>query len=242
MNISLYKYTNEGSRAVNEDNLGINNFGNFVSAVVCDGLGGHNRGDVASKLAVEKITEGISRLDSINAESIRAILKSANNAIVKKQNENSAFEGMRTTVVGCIVDNRDIYYFNCGDSRFYYFSGGSVASMSKDHSVLQTAVDRGEISPDDIRFDESRNKLYKVLGDDISGESGTVYTPIAYKSGDAFILCSDGFWENILEEEMEIDLSKSSSAQEWVEYMLVRLLLRLDGTNDNFTVIGGIIE
>ena len=76
----------------------------------------------------------------------------------------------------------------------------------------------------------------------MGGETGTVYTPIAYKSGDAFILCSDGFWENILEEEMEIDLSKSSSAQEWVEYMLVRLLLRLDGTNDNFTVIGGIIE
>ena len=60
--------------------------------------------------------------------------------------------------------------------------------------------------------------------------------------GDAFLLCSDGFWEYVLENEMEIDLSKSNSAEEWVKFMLVRLLLKMNGKNDNFTVIGGIIK
>lgn len=242
MNISLFTYTNEGARPVNEDSLGFDNDGKNFYAVLCDGLGGHNRGEVASKLAVEEIMSGISKAEEINADSLFSIMHKANNAIINKQIEQPEYSGMRTTAVGCVINNKEISYFNCGDSRFYYFSDGNMTCMTKDHSVPQMKVELGEMTFDDIRFDADRNKLLKVLGVEVTSEIGSVYRPIAHKPGDAFLLCSDGFWEYVLEGEMEIDLSKSASAKEWIEYMLVRLLLKFDGTNDNYTVIGGIIE
>ena len=149
---------------------------------------------------------------------------------------------MRTTAVGCVIDENGLQYFNSGDSRFYLFSGGTLSSMSKDHSVSQMSVDMGEMSFDDIRFDADRNKLLKVLGEKTGNEIGTVYKPVPCKKGDAFLLCSDGFWEYVLEEEMEIDLSKSKTAKEWIEFMVVRLLLKFSSANDNFTVVAGIIR
>jgi len=170
-------------------------------------------------------------------------MKMVNDGILQLQESNPEVKGMRTTAVGCVVEGGKMTAFNCGDSRFYYFSNGSITQMSKDHSVSQMSVSIGEMSFDAIRDDPDRNKLLKVLGEATDkADVGTVYPPIPCKSGDAFLLCSDGFWENVIEEEMEIDLSKSTSAKEWVEYMLVRLMLRYTGNNDNFTVIGGIIK
>ena len=242
MNIDLYTYSNTGSREHNEDS-----FDAFIEkgrcvAVVCDGLGGHNCGEIASQAAVKNISLPLAQLTKITDSNIQAILKMVNDGIIKLQGSDTRLKGMRTTAVGCVIDKNILTYFNSGDSRFYYFSGGSITQMSKDHSVSQMSVTMGELSFDAIRGDADRNKLLKVLGEETDGDCGTVYPPIVCKSGDAFLLCSDGFWENVIEEEMEIDLSKSSTAKEWIDYMLVRLLVRYTGNNDNFTVIGGIIQ
>ena len=69
----------------------------------------------------------------------------------------------------------------------------------------------------------------------------TVYNTINLQPGDAFLLCSDGFWEYVLEEEMEVDLSKAGSAEDWADFMLVRLLNRVHGDYDNYTVVCGIV-
>lgn len=242
MNIDLFTYSDMGARALNEDDFGVKNDVNRCVAVLCDGLGGHNCGEVASQNAVKDILNGIDFLESISAERVYNVIKTANDNLVRQQIAKPEQSGMRTTAVGCIVEPEALTYFNSGDSRFYFFSNGTLRTMSKDHSVSQMSVELGEMSFDDIRFDADRNKLLKVLGENTSNEVGTVYKPIPYKKGDAFLLCSDGFWEYILEEEMEIDLSKSETAKEWIEYMLVRLLLKFNGNNDNFTVVGGIIK
>lgn len=242
MNIDLFTYSNAGARLLNEDYFGVDNSENRCIAVLCDGLGGHNCGEVASQIAVKNILAGISQTGIINAESVHNVLNIVNDGIVRQQMYNPEQNGMRTTAVGCVVDRNELTYFNSGDSRFYFFSNGTLNTMTKDHSVSQMSVELGEMSFDNIRFDADRNKLLKVLGEKTSNEVGTVYRPIKYKSGDAFLLCSDGFWEYVLEEEMEIDLSKSETAREWIEFMLVRLLLKFTANNDNFTVIGGIIK
>ncbi len=242
MNIDLFSYSNMGARPLNEDSYGVKNDDDRCIAVLCDGLGGHNCGEVASQSAVKNILEGISQIETLEADKIYEILRIVNEGLVQHQITHPEFNGMRTTAVGCIVDKNELHYFNSGDSRFYFFSNGTLSCMSKDHSVSQMSVELGEMSFDNIRFDADRNKLLKVLGDNTSNEVGTIYRPIPYKSGDAFLLCSDGFWEYVLEEEMEIDLSKSNSAKEWIEFMLVRLLLKFNGNNDNFTVVGGIIK
>ena len=242
MNIDLFTYSNEGARPLNEDSYGVKNDENRCIAVLCDGLGGHNCGEVASQTAVKNIMEGISRIDGLQADKIYNVLKMVNDGLIQQQIINPEQKGMRTTAVGCIVDDKELIYFNSGDSRFYFFSNGTLSTMTKDHSVSQMSVELGEMSFDDIRFDADRNKLLKVLGESTTNEVGTIYRPIPYKKGDAFLLCSDGFWEYVLEEEMEIDLSKSETAKEWIEFMLVRLLLKFSGNNDNFTVVGGIIK
>lgn len=242
MNIDLFTYSNTGSRPLNEDSFGIKNDENRCIAVLCDGLGGHNCGEVASQIAVKNILEGMSKIDELQADRIYNVLKIVNDGLVQQQIIKPEQKGMRTTAVGCIIDEKELNYFNSGDSRFYFFSNGTLSTMSKDHSVSQMSVELGEMSFDDIRFDADRNKLLKVLGGNTTNEVGTIYKPILYKSGDAFLLCSDGFWEYVLEEEMEIDLSKSNTAKEWIEFMTVRLLLKFNGNNDNFTVVGGIIK
>lgn len=242
MNIDLFTYTNVGARALNEDSCGVKKDSNRCIAVLCDGLGGHNCGEVASRYGVNNIIEGLSLMENVSSDKIYSIIKAVNNGLVQQQIANPEQNGMRTTAVGCVVDDEKLTYFNSGDSRFYFFSNGNLSTMTKDHSVSQMTVEMGEMTFDDIRFDADRNKLLKVLGENTEGEVGTVYNPIPYKKGDAFLLCSDGFWEYVLEEEMEIDLSKSETAKEWVEYMLVRLLLKFSSENDNFTVIGGIVK
>ena len=242
MNIDIYTYSNKGARPHNEDCCGVLKDKDRCVAVLCDGLGGHNCGEVASEFAVKFFLDKISKIPKIQADDIKSILKSVNDGLVQQQTINPEQKGMRTTAVGCIVENEVLTYFNCGDSRFYFFSNGTMTTMSKDHSVSQMSVEMGEMSFDDIRFDADRNKLLKVLGGNESKENGSVYAPITCKSGDAFLLCSDGFWEYVLEEEMEIDLSKSNSAKEWLEFMLVRLLLKFSDSNDNFTVVGGIVK
>lgn len=242
MNLDVFSYTDIGSRTLNEDYYNIKKSDNRFIAVLCDGLGGHNCGEVASKTAADNIVEGLTQTEELDLNSIYKVLSVVNEGIIKQQIENPDCNGMRTTTVGCILSGRTLNYFNVGDSRFYLFRKGVLNMMSKDHSVSQMSVELGEMSFDNIRGDADRNKLLKVLGERMDGEVGTIYRPVEVCQGDAFLLCSDGFWEYILEEEMEIDLSKSQTSEEWIKYMLVRLLLRMNGNNDNFTVIGGIIK
>lgn len=242
MSLDLYTYSDIGGRELNEDSFGVRNNDGRCIAVVCDGLGGHGHGEVASRTAVQNILEGISQMEVLQADGLYNVLRVVHEGLLQQQIIKPEFKGMRTTAVGCVLEGNDIHYFNCGDSRFYYFSNGTLSCMSKDHSVSQAFVERGEMSFDSIRSDPDRNRLLKALGEDSSTDAGTIYRPLKCKSGDAFLLCSDGFWEYVLEEEMEIDLSKSRTAKDWIEYMLVRLLLKVNKNNDNFTVIGGIIK
>ncbi|MCD7777182.1 MAG: protein phosphatase 2C domain-containing protein [Clostridiales bacterium] len=242
MNIDTFSYTDKGTRALNEDSYNISEGDTKSSIILCDGLGGHNCGEVASQTASKLISEGILKLDKISPEGIYSVISKVNEQIINLQIEHREYNGMRTTAVGCIFVGRELFYFNVGDSRFYFFKNGVLKYMTKDHSVSQMSVELGDISFDDIRGDADRNKLLKVLGERYSGEIASIYKPLTLNKGDAFLICSDGFWEYVLENEMEIDLSKSETAEEWVKYMFVRLFLKMSGSNDNYTVIGGIVK
>ena len=241
MKIDIFHYTNPGTRPVNEDSYEIGDKNGKYTFAVCDGLGGHECGEVASKSAAKNIISGIDHLGDVTVEGIHKVMTKINDFLIHKQEEKETVRGMRTTAVACTFDKNKIWYFNTGDSRIYIFKNGHLLSMSKDHSISQMSVDIGDMTFNDIRSDPDRNKLLKVLGQEISGDVTTVYNSIDVQPGDAVLLCSDGFWEYVLEEEMEIDLSKSNTAKEWVNYMLVRLLLRVSGEYDNYTVVGGII-
>lgn len=241
MNITVHSYTNKGGRDNNEDFCCYRTFDERGVFVLTDGLGGHNCGEVASKLAAEFILNEADKCKAYNEDNLLKMMNDVNDIIIKKQKENLEQKDMRTTIVAGFINNNIFRYFNVGDSRFYYFKKGCLYTQSKDHSVSQIAVIMGDITLEQIRFHDDRNKLLKVLGNDETLNIKKIDDPIMVETGDAFILCSDGFWEYIYEVEMEADLVKSDSPKEWVEYMLTRLLLRVTGNNDNFTVIAGFI-
>lgn len=241
MNIDIYSFSGTGNRPINEDSYDVRKENNRCISVLCDGLGGHDCGEVASRYTAEQMSAGLGKLSAISDASVHALMDAINNKIIELQTKKPQWHGMRTTVAGCVIENDLLTYFNCGDSRFYYFRDGNLLCMSTDHSLSQTSVKMGEITFDEIRTDPDRNKLLKVIGDKSAARVGEVYRPVSVRKGDAFLICSDGFWEYVYEDEACIDLSKSQSSEEWVKYMLVRLMLRMNGDNDNYTVIGGII-
>ncbi|MBO5551048.1 MAG: hypothetical protein J5966_03730, partial [Lachnospiraceae bacterium] len=147
-----------------------------------------------------------------------------------------------TTIVGCFARNGLLYYQSVGDSRFYYFRDGKKFAQTKDDSVCQAAVDLGTMDYEDIRTSEDRSRLLKVLGNDPGLKIMRQYEPVRMQGGDAFLVCSDGFWEHVLDNEMEETLAQSSDAEEWLNRMLKIQYSRAKNRDDNYTVICCIVE
>ena len=221
-------YTCEGGYDHNEDSV----FCGGDMFAVADGLGGHSGGGEASRAAVKYIAEHYSEVDS--PEEMSRLFEGANTAVRK-------LGGGMTTVAAARLREGVFTFGNVGDSRVYYFRNGRVAAQTRDHSVCQAAVELGQITPEQIRGSEDRSQLLKVLGSGERLELKRLPEQIAAQSGDAFLLCTDGFWEHIHEHEMECDLAKSATPGEWSARMLKRLLLRTGNSGDNYTVICGMV-
>ena len=230
MNIDFYSYSGRGGRPVNEDSLicGENYF------IVSDGLGGHDNGEIASSSAVNYIAENF--CSDISAQSISQLLAETDE-IVRQQGK-----GGKATVAALFSDGDKIRIANIGDSRVYYFRKGKIIFRTKDHSVCQASVYMGEMTDDDVRKSSDRSGLFKVLGDSEPLKLPKPYDEIYPKNGDAFLICSDGFWEHLYDMEIKADLLKSENAHDWLTHMLKRLLLRSENSGDNFTAICGIIH
>lgn len=226
MYIDSYNYTNKGKYPVNEDSF----FCGGSIYAVADGLGGHGGGDTASVCAVRYISENYR-----SAQEITELISGANNAVRGLDN------GSRSTVAAAFVEDGKFHYINVGDSRVYFFRNGKLLCRTKDHSVCQAAVDAGTMTEDEIRGHEDRSRLLKVLGENETLKLPRC-EPITLCDGDAFLICSDGFWEFVYETEMEVDLLKSDSAKRWGDHMLRRHLKRSHCGDDNFTLVCGIVH
>lgn len=230
MIIDCAKYSCRGGHSINEDSV----FCGRDLFIVADGLGGHGNGSQASSAAVEYISGNYH--GNISDEEICRILEGANSEVQSLDN------GSRTTVAALFFNDDSARFANVGDSRVYYFRRGSIIAMTKDHSVCQASVDMGEMSFEEIRFSNDRSRLLKVLGNNSQLNLKKLYDTIEVMDGDAFIVCSDGFWEYVHEAEMEADLLKAENAEMWMRTMLKRHLLAAENNGDNYSVICGIIR
>ena len=239
MVFSTYAFSGLGGRQNNEDYFLYHN-GIWV---VADGLGGHDCGEVASKTASETVVDFVKENGiSLSDRTLYEIIMKANASVVEAQKTDKKLESMRTTLVFATCDGKQLRYANVGDSRFYYFKQGHLHTQSMDHSVSALSAKMGDIKYEDIRHDDDRNKLLKVLGNEEELKVKVPEAVIPVERGDAFLLCSDGFWEHVYENEMEIDLVKSDSAEQWLRFMLKRVILRTKNQdNDNYTAIAVVI-
>ena len=221
-------YTEKGGSDHNEDNFYC---GGKVYAVA-DGLGGHSGGEAASEAAVNYIAKHSGEVS--DAAEMSELLGGANAAV------RQLGGGLTTVAAGALCDGGFILG-NVGDSRVYYFRQGRIIAQTKDHSVCQAAVELGQISTEQIRGSDDRARLLKVLGSSERLELKRLPQQIPTECGDAFLICTDGFWEYVHEREMECDLLKSASPKEWCDRMLKRLLLKTGNNGDNYTVLCGFL-
>jgi serine/threonine protein phosphatase PrpC len=232
MNISAASYSARGNRTRNEDTVSLllGSRGNVV-AIAADGLGGEGNGDIASQTAVQTINARLSGTD-ITMEAIEKAIVSAHEAIVKLQDSKNR---MKTTVAVLHLDDRRVLTASVGDTRIYQFRNDKVLYQSTDHSVSQMSVSVGEIDADKIRGHVDRHRLTLSLGARKRVEVDA--TELVAAEGDAFLLCSDGFWEHVLEEEMCEDLKTAGSADNWLNKMRCRIELRIPPKGDNHSAI-----
>ena len=238
MKISYYAYTNKGGRPNNEDSIccGLQNRrGVFVLA---DGLGGHSSGEVASGLAAQAIREGCAGAEILDSETLKGQLEEANRLVLEGQKVPGR-EDMKTTAVALALEGDLAFWAHVGDSRLYRFSDGQLVFATRDHSVTYMKYLGGEISYMDVYHDDDRSSLLRVLGKaSCQPETGQA----ELKPGDAFLLCSDGFWEYVYQEEIQADLLKAETPAQWVQLMLLRQIRRTPPGNDNFSVIAVFVE
>jgi Serine/threonine protein phosphatase len=175
-------------------------------AVVCDGMGGANGGNVASSTAVEEISARLKEnyKSDMSASEIRdMIAKAVNAANIKvyiEAQEDITLRGMGTTVVVVIVRGETAYIAHAGDSRVYLYAKGDLRQMTVDHSVVQVMVDRGELTEQEARVHPRRNLITRALG--VKPRLDIDHCECPVERGDILLLCSDGLSNYVEDLEM----------------------------------------
>jgi serine/threonine protein phosphatase PrpC len=230
MHFDSYAFCGIGGKKVNEDSVRLKSFGDSVIAVLADGLGSHGGGDIASSVVADKMLTGF--LNCETEAQMTALFNEANEAVIAKQTPGTE---MKSTLVTLKIKDNKSTFMHAGDSRGYIFRDGDVFFQTFDHSIPQMEVLRGNITADMIRFHRDRNKVLRALG--IHDVNPEISKPEPVLADDAFLLCSDGFWEYVTELEMITDLAKSQTAEMWVSYMLERIGKRIPENNDNLSAV-----
>ena len=230
-------------RRVNQDVFGTLSLYAAQVATVCDGMGGAKSGEVASRLALDKffaeletaygdLMEGES-FSPAAADVIAESVRRAGNEVYSRARRDPECDGMGTTLVTAVVCGDDAIIANVGDSRCYHISDGSILRVTRDHSLVEDMVLRGEITTEEARRHPSRNLITRALGTS-KNEHADVFE-LKLRQGDYLILCSDGLSNLLSGEEILARTSADGSVRKMCETLVDTALER--GAPDNVTVI-----
>lgn len=228
----------KGGRAVNEDSVSVAKRGDSYCFTLCDGLGGHGSGDVASRGVAKLFKNIFEQTDKKGKEFFDFAYSKSNEAVIECQNKKGVSFAMKTTVVSLLVDSENCVWSHLGDSRLYCFDRDLNFERTLDHSVAQMLVRANEIGEEEIRFHPDRNKILRAIGADEEQPEYCLSESVKTKDCKAFLLCSDGFWELITEAQMVSFLKESESASEWLGKMTKAVLQNGQNKNmDNYSAI-----
>jgi len=245
--------------------------------VVADGMGGYKAGEVASKLAIETISQNLDpffkpiadqptiRLDISSVkeaskkapepedgskqktrklaetpvafaieDQLKTAIQQANMAIVRYGEKKSAARGLGSTVTAVLIQNNNAYIANVGDSRTYLLREKKLAPVTRDHSLVARLVESNQITADEIYTHPQRNLIYRSLG---AGHK-TVEVDIFHETllpDDVLLLCSDGLWEMVRQQDLLRLLSEESSPQKICDQLID--LANTNGGEDNITAV-----
>lgn len=205
--------------------------------IVCDGMGGAKAGNVASKLAAETFLRVLREVDpQAWGEDPKGLLErcaaAANDAVFRRAITDPDCEGMGTTVVAALVLGGTAYILNLGDSRAYSINErDGIHRVTRDHSLVEDLVSRGEISPEAARVHPQKNLITKALG--VVPEIKSDVYEVELHSGDFILLCSDGLSNLMDDQEISYEVLYGGPAEACCERLLKLSMSR--GAPDNVT-------
>lgn len=235
--MTYHVVSKRGDRELNEDFAGVREQDGCAYFVLADGLGGHDKGEVASRLTVESVLSDFQT--PFQAGHMERAFLQAQERLLAEQERLNAREQMKTTLVVLACDHIQSCWGHVGDSRLYYFHKNRLAERTLDHSVPQMLAASGEIKEREIRGHEDRNRLLRVMGIEWDRPRFELREPVKLDKKQAFLLCTDGWWELIEEKQMLRCLKKASCVEVWMELMEAEILKNGQGKNmDNYSAIG----
>ena len=241
--MNLFGLTDTGLiRKSNQDSYAIRVLDeDFAIAVICDGMGGAQAGNVASAVAVEAFSAALENAcrdgippDAERKEDIlRSACKAANSRVYELAQTNPECTGMGTTLVAALILSREVYVVNVGDSRCYIWSEDGLHQITTDHSLVQALVDIGDITPEEARTHPKKNLITRAVGI----EDTVVCDVFRHERwpGSVLLLCSDGMSNVVTDEIIENVLSRRMTAQDTASELLS--LAVEQGAPDNVTIV-----
>lgn len=222
-------------RELNEDFYEYFENEDFRFYIIADGMGGHNSGEVASRIACREVLEFIKEnfYEFQNKEKLlRNAFRIANKAILTLALQNESSRGMGTTLVSGLIYNNNIYIANVGDSSCYLKRDLEVIKITKDHSLVQELIDSGSISKEEAKNHPNKNVITRAIGTSLNVEVD-IYK-LDYRYNDIYMLCTDGLSNEVdIKEKMINILNENfqSICDELIEEA------KRNGGRDNITVM-----
>ena len=212
---------------------------NSTLCVVCDGMGGAKSGNIASTLAVDVIVEEVRRtwtpgITQYKLEQmLRAAVKLANFTVYDQAQQFEEFAGMGTTLVAALIHGQRVTVVNVGDSRAYKVDSDGIRQVTRDHSLVQMMVHRGELSPEVARTYPGKNFITRAIGTESMVECDLYHLDV--RKGDYLLLCSDGLSNTMDEQEMLFEIVHGVKKQHCCQRLLN--IAKNRGAPDNVTSI-----
>ena len=207
--------------------------------VVCDGMGGAAGGKLASRIAVDTFMTEMQKVlrrdmtpEQLREASSYAVVL-ANRAIRDAADASVDCRGMGTTLVSAVSYDGGAVLSNVGDSRAYHITADGIQRVTKDHSLVESMVDRGDITAEEARHHPNRNLITRALGPDMSALSDEYICPL--KPGDFLLLCSDGLVDTVTDQEMLFEVIHGDDLNTCLDRLLA--ISKSHGASDNVTAV-----
>ena len=204
--------------------------------LVADGMGGHQAGEVASRMAIDIISETyFKRSSEKNKEKILLqAFQSANNKIFEQASSNELQQGMGTTCTAIVIDTGAVYFAHAGDSRAYLYKDKIISRLTEDHTYVQQLVNNGDISMAQAAIHPERNVLTNAMGTKPTLRVDTGKCKLSFDKNDVIMLCTDGLYDYLTDDEIAAAL-ETDNLQTAADYFISEAKRR--GGKDNITVL-----
>ncbi|WP_027107552.1 Stp1/IreP family PP2C-type Ser/Thr phosphatase [Lacticigenium naphthae] len=225
-------------RKTNQDYIGLyKNKNDQVLAVLCDGMGGHNAGDVASEMAATHLGHAWSKNNLLSIEEIKQWMTQEVNVVNKEIHKKSLrfedFQGMGSTIVVAVFLETVVLFGNLGDSRGYILTNDQLIQITEDHSYVNELMKKGQITMNEAKKHPNRNVITRSLG--IASKVEMDYFSIPYTDFLSVLLCSDGLTNQLSDETIHSILRKDIDKEEKVDTLLDGALE--NGGTDNISIV-----